>query len=49
MWQGAELARFYLKQRQIHGVPAAILSDFLGPFAVLFTAPDASPAKHLKF
>jgi hypothetical protein len=48
MWQGAELARFYLKQRQIHGVPAAILSDFLGPFASLFTASGRLVGKTFK-
>jgi hypothetical protein len=46
MWQGAELARFYLKQRQIHGVPAAILSDFLGP--CLFTASGRLVGKTFK-
>jgi hypothetical protein len=47
MWQGAELARFYLKHRQIRGVPAAILSDFLGPFASLFTASGRFAGKNI--
>jgi hypothetical protein len=48
MWQRAELARFYLKYGQIRGVPAAILSDFLGPFAGLFTASGRFVGKTFK-
>jgi hypothetical protein len=48
MWQGAELARFYLKYGQIRGVLAAILSDLLGPFASLFTASGRLVGKTFK-
>jgi hypothetical protein len=48
MWQRAELARFYLKYGQIHATRAAILSDFLGPFAELFAAPLRLVSETLK-